>query len=135
MKKNPTWFQGLGDIKSKAILFNLEVQEFMHFLHFIPLRLGAKYEWMLTQSTNVDINALVSCLKKKLWLFELYHILPVQKIIYYQGKTPVHSYKWKLIKQENRPLFFTICMLEEVRSHWQGYFFFHWSTPGQVKVL
>lgn len=62
----PTWFQGLGDIKSKAILFNLEVQGFMHFFHFIPLRLRAKYEWMLTQSTNVDINDLVSCLKKKI---------------------------------------------------------------------
>ena len=63
-KKIPTWFQGLGDIKSKAILFNLEVQGFMQFFHFIPLR--AEYEWMLTQSTNVDINDLVSCLKKKI---------------------------------------------------------------------
>ena len=51
----------------------------MQFFHFIPLR--AKYEWMLTQSTNVDINDLVSCLKKKIWLSELYHILPVQKKI------------------------------------------------------
>ena len=53
----------------------------MQFFHFIPLR--AEYEWMLTQSTNVDINDLVSCLKKKIWLSELYHILPVQKKIYY----------------------------------------------------
>ena len=68
-KKNNSylhWFQGLGAIKSKAILFNLEVQGFMHFFHFIPLRLRAKYEWMLTQSTNVDINDLVSCLEKKI---------------------------------------------------------------------